>query len=283
MLTLANGQLRLTVLDPVADQTRLGTRYCRGGYIWDAYDPIGRSLLSGPEGPAPDPNPFNGRGLPEAFRHRTREGEKLTWRGDTGLAIGIGLLRLDAAGTVVLAEPCQWTVTSDAHRLQFRTEHGDALLAYALERVIELKEREILSLTSLTNSGCERLELQWFAHPFFPLHPSDDRLAILPPASRLPVNPGLRLSAGQLSLRRRFSGADDGQFALLELPPAPSFAAVIAHPICGEIRFTTTFPPTECPVWANEHTFSIEPYQTLRLEPGETRRWALHYSFGSGG
>ena len=281
MLVLGTDQLRVTLIDPEADRARLGPRYCAGGYIWQVRDQDGRELLTGPEGPAPEPSPFNGHGLPEAFRERTRDGRLLTWSDGTGVAIGAGLVQFDPAREVRLVEPCPWSITRTEERLTFRTEHGAGDRAYALDRVIELKGRDLLSLTSLTNTGRTPLATQWFAHPFFPIHPATPHLATLPFASRLPENPGLRLTAGQLSLRRRFAGRDDGQFALLELPAEPCLTVFAAHPACGEIRLTTTFAPSECPVWANGYTWSIEPYQAIDLQPGQTRRWALHYSFGT--
>ncbi len=38
MLFLENGRLRIHVLDPVADRSRLGTRYCTGGFIFQVED-----------------------------------------------------------------------------------------------------------------------------------------------------------------------------------------------------------------------------------------------------
>lgn len=117
MLSLANRTLRVELLDPADDAARRGPRYCRGGYIWQVHDATRGPLVSGPEFPHPAPTPFNGQGLPESLRHRTRDGRPLTWRGSEGLGIGIGRLAAGNGNEVRLEEPCAWTVTGDSTQL----------------------------------------------------------------------------------------------------------------------------------------------------------------------
>ena len=38
MLTLANAELTVDLIDPAVEQARLGPRYCWGGYIWQVQD-----------------------------------------------------------------------------------------------------------------------------------------------------------------------------------------------------------------------------------------------------
>lgn len=74
MLHLRHGSLRVDLLDPTSEASRLGPRFCAGGYVWQVHDDTVGPLLSGPEGPEPEPDPFNGHGLPESFRDRSRSG-----------------------------------------------------------------------------------------------------------------------------------------------------------------------------------------------------------------
>ncbi|NJN82715.1 MAG: hypothetical protein HC802_10870 [Caldilineaceae bacterium] len=67
MFTLANEQLSVSLLDPVADRARLGSRYCVGGYIWQVTDAAKGALLAGPLYPHPAPNTFDGQGAPDMF------------------------------------------------------------------------------------------------------------------------------------------------------------------------------------------------------------------------
>lgn len=281
MLHLENASLRIELLDPTdpADAARQGTRYCWGGYIWQVHDAQRGPLLSGPEFPKPDPTPFNGQGLPESFRHRTRDGTPLTWSGDTGLGLGIGILAAAPKNTATLREPCPWAVSRFPDHLIFQTRQAAAGLAYELTRKVELRGREVGSYNQLTNVGEQPLALQWFAHPFWPLTGNRARIA-LPAGTTVPDNPGFALAAdGTLTFKRPFVHEDDNQFALLTLPPGRPLTLTLDHPRLARVRFETSFAPDECPVWANAHTISVEPYLTLRLVPGETRHWHVTHGF----
>jgi hypothetical protein len=65
---LGNDELRLTLLDPVEDEGRLGTRYVSGCYVYQIDDARLGPLLSGPAYPQDPPPGFHGQGIPEAFR-----------------------------------------------------------------------------------------------------------------------------------------------------------------------------------------------------------------------
>ncbi len=279
MLQLANSALRIDVLDPVADAARLGPRFCWGGYIWQVHDPKLGPLLTGPEWPAPAPSAFNGQGLPESFRHRTLEGCPLTWRGERGVALGAGELALGADGAPRVIAPCAWEIATHPDRLVFTTRHAAAGFRYELTRSIALTARTVRSATRLTNTGGERLTLEWFAHPFFPLC---DGLgsADLPLGTRLADNPGFALTGRRLTQRRRFMRQDDGHMERgLQLPGNRPLVATVDHPRLAPVQFEASFAPNACVIWANDRTFSLEPYRTLELGPGETWEWSLCYRF----
>jgi len=48
MYSIANASLTVSILDPIADQGRFGTRYCTGGYIFEVIDCQHGPLMSGP-------------------------------------------------------------------------------------------------------------------------------------------------------------------------------------------------------------------------------------------
>jgi len=281
MFHLANRELSVDVLDPAdrIDATRQGTRYCWGGYIWQIHDARFGPLLRGPEWPNPAPLAFNGQGLPESFRHRTRDGQPLTWQGDRGVALGAGALSADTAGNITLTAPCAWTVTPAADALGFHTRHTAAGFSYALERRLELRDRTVTSSTRLTNLGGSPLVLQWFAHPFWALTAGRAHVT-LPAGTTMAENPGFALAAGgAFTFQRPFVAPTDDQFALLALPPGRALALALDHPQLARVSFATSFVPTECPVWANAHTLSIEPYLALHLAAGETRAWHVRHGF----
>ena len=288
MLHLANRELTLDLLDPAdaADIARQGWRYCWGGYIWQVHDAKLGPLVSGPEFPNPKPPVFDGQGLPESFRHTRRDtNARLTWKGDTGLAIGAGVIapnaNKNAAATesVVVTEPCQWTVTPAADHIVFQTRQAAAGFSYELSRKIELRDRTITSFTQLTNVSDAPLTLEWFAHPFWALTDGRARLA-LPAGTTLPENPGFALAAdGALTFKRPFVTRPDNQFALLALPRDRELTVALDHPKLARVTFASSFVPTECPVWANRNTISVEPYLALHLAPGETRHWHVRHGF----
>ncbi|NUM68479.1 hypothetical protein HUU39_24940 [candidate division KSB1 bacterium] len=90
MYVLQNAQLSAHILDPIADQARLGPRYCVGGYIYQVRDAAGRPLLSGPEFPAEFPAVINGQGLPEVFQFTLYHAEQEVE--ERKLIIGVGLV-----------------------------------------------------------------------------------------------------------------------------------------------------------------------------------------------
>ncbi|GAB5561416.1 MAG: hypothetical protein SynsKO_30630 [Synoicihabitans sp.] len=280
MLHIASSSLRIDLIDPTTDARHLGPRFAGGGYIWQVHDKEAGPLLSGPEGPEPNPEPFNGHGLPESFRDRSRSGEKWLWQDDEALAPGAGTLRREPDG-IKLVEPCVWHIDAQPTRLEFSTQHAAAGYEVSLNRDVVIAGRTLQSISRIINIGEKPMQFEWFAHPFFALGPQGDFAVRLPASARIPADSGFTLAAGVLRGARRYIGKDDGAFALLENVASSPLQANVAHPaLDGGIAFTTDFPLSECPIWMNGFTFSIEPYQTLELAPGEHREWTLTYQFG---
>ena len=125
------------------------------------------------------------------------------------------------------------------------------------------------------------MNFQWFAHPFFALDDAHQIEVSVSGTAQLPADSGFAQSGQILRPARRYDGKDDGAFALLPLTPDQPLQVHLSHSqLHRGIHFSTTFVPSECPLWVNGFTFSIEPYQILQLAPGESRSWALTYQFG---
>jgi len=281
MLTLANAELTVDLINPVAEQARLGPRYCCGGYIWQVQDRTIGTLLTGPEWPEVNPLPHNGQGLPESFRHSTTTGEPLLWDGAVGLAPGAGALGRDASGNIIVTTPCTWQIEPHADRIIFRTEQSVGRWSYELERAIELRGRQIVSRSRLTNRGTTPLKLEWFAHPFFALQADGLQRVTLPDGTQMAENEGYRLAGRELTLHRPFIGLHGGHLEPLTLPAGQPFAAELTHPRLQKVRYATDFAPFKCVLWANGNTLSLEPFLALNLAPGESREWTLTYNFGA--
>lgn len=280
MRAIAAGDLRVELLDPEDDVARLGPRYAWGAYVWQVYDRHAGPLLSGPEWPHPTPSPFNGQGLPESFRHRTRDGRPLTWDGERGVTLGAGELAR-RGDDVVVVRPCAWDSTFETCAARFRTRQQAAGWDYALERTVELFGRELRSSTRLTNRGDRPLRLEWFAHPFFPLGRDGLSGIELPAGTALGDNPGFALEGRRLRQKRRFAGAEDGHLDFLRLPAGEPFRCRVDHPVLGGVDYLASFAPSECLVWANGNTVSVEPYKTIDLPPGASEGWHVSYNFGA--
>lgn len=281
MIVLFNGELRVDLIDPAADQSRLGPRYCWGGYIWQVADTHAGPLLAGPEWPVAEPSPHNGQGLPEAFRHSTTTGAPLLWDGAIGLAPGAGALGRDATGAAVVTRPCKWEIDANATRATFRTTQTVGRWSYAIERTVELKGRTLVSTSRLVNKGEDRLRLEWFAHPFFALHGDGLLTVTLPAGTSLPENHGFNLEQNVLKIRRAFEGMHGGHLEHLGLPDGAALVAELTHPRIKGVRFLTSFAPFKTVLWANGNTLSLEPFLEIDLAPGDSREWSLTYEFGA--
>lgn len=283
MLQLAHDHLTVDLLDPAsaADQTRLGTRYCWGGYIWQVTDARFGPLTTGPEWPEAAPTPFNGQGLPESFRHAEfGTNRPLILEHNRGFIIGIGEVGLSPANQLVVTAPCAWTIRRETGALVFTTTQSGNGYACALTRRIALAGRTLTSATTIANTGDRPLPLHWFAHPFFAL---TDRLLTcdLPATWGMAANVGYALDAqNRLSFKRRFLHKDDGHFEKLHIGAGTPMRVVLSHPRLNQLVFSCDFVPDMCPVWGNSNTWSIEPYIQSELAPGDTRAWTLRYDFG---
>jgi hypothetical protein len=122
--------------------------------------------------------------------------------------------------------------------------------------------------------------LEWFAHPFFALQADGLQHVTLPEGTQLAENPGYALAGRELTLRRSFVGVHDGHLEHLGLPADRPLVATLSHPRLAHVRFTTSFAPFKCVLWANGNTLSLEPFLALHLAPGESREWTLTHDFG---
>ena len=181
---------------------------------------------------------------------------------------------------MIVTEPSRWEIDAQPDRIVFRTQQEAAGWSYALERTIELRGRQLVSRSRLTNRGAGPLKLQWFAHPFFALQADGKLRATLPAGTTLPDNKGYDLVGQELTMRRAFKDANDGVLVHLGLPAGQPLAITLTHPKLAWLKFSTDFAPFKTVLWANSNTLSFEPFLELNLAPGESREFTLSYEFG---
>src|SRR5690348_3618641 len=156
MLTLANDNLTISVLDPVADRVRLGSRYCTGGYVYAVTDRRLGVITSGPGYPSEEYPPlFDGQGLPEAFPSQLWVGKDpngppmgLPTSGSTMLVIGVGLVKattMEKIREMPVDEFCEWKITQSPTSLRMETTQSFAGWRFDLTRELRLANRTLVS------------------------------------------------------------------------------------------------------------------------------------------
>ncbi len=281
MFELVSSSLRVLVLDPIADQKRLGSRYCAGGYVWQIEDSQHGELLSGPCYPG-ETNAFDGQGLPEVFeialgQHSVPVGGEVT-------VIGVGKVKRSSPvrpfhvrDNFEVAEFAKWEIAQDSENLFFRTEQEHPDQALRLTRRLQLKDRILYSTTEVENLAAKALPIRWFAHPFLPW----DGLKVwrFSLETRLPSTQHWQQDEDGWISRRPEASAADGGFMPLVLPFGYPLTIEQKHPKLGQVRMVGDFALAWLPIWGNANTASCEPYFHTVVEPAGRSAWTLAYHF----
>ena len=273
MFHLGNDELTLTLLDPVDDADRLGTRYVSGGYIYQVDDATLGPLFSGPVYPDDPPPVFDGQGIPEAFRVTTEavDGQNIVF--------GNSIIVDDGSRGRIkeVVERCRWRVDHEETQIRMSTTQRFGDMALSLHRGVSLAGRQITSTTRVQNIGSAPLPLMWFAHPFFPW-PEDGVCCRFSCDISLPDNPGFALNGDGFITRVPEHDWDKGQFIQIDGVRGHHIEAVMHHPTRGEMTVTGDFEMSEMPIWGNACTVSFEPYLEQPVAPGDEFAWSLTYS-----
>lgn len=281
MFYLRNDHLTVAVLDPVADRDRLGPRFCTGGYIYQVEDAKYGPLFTGPEFPAERPAVVNGQGLPEVFQFTLYEDEREVE--EEKLIIGVGIvdkgdphLPYHLFTNSRTKKFCVWHVEQDKRFIRMETIQAYKKWSFHVVKEIGLVQRIMTSHTRLRNTGTAPVPFRWFAHPFFPLNPTWECCQFLMPA-RLPDNPAFfTKSGGLIEMDRRYDWRE-GYFQLLENCQGKEFMAIQLHPQLEQIQVMGDFPLLKVALWANDRTFSFEPFYEDLVPVGQEKVWSLSY------
>jgi hypothetical protein len=273
MYSIKNDQLAITILDPVADQERFGTRYCTGSYIFQIEDAQRGPLLSGPTYPDSF-NVFDGQGIPDAFNlsplreHGTTDAK--------ALIIGIGLCDLEANK---VDQFCTWHVEQDDVSIHMRTEQTLGKYALVLEREIALHGRTLHSAIRLANVGRRPIPLRWFPHPFFPQLADGDELCRCNFPVRFPANDGFAMTENNFIARKNWPNWEKGYYQTLDHEAATPLVIFQKHPKLGLVAATCSYIPAFFPIWGNANTFSWEPFLEHSVAGGQELSWHIDYQF----
>ena len=285
MYTLQNTRLSVSILDPVADRKRLGSRYCTGGYIYQVNDAQMGELFSGPQYPAPEPDVFDGQGAPDMFQSALLP-DGVAVGGEVG-CIGVGLVRrtsdrepFDVRFNPEVIEHLAWEVELEGDAIRMSTAHAFQGWAYRLIRAVSVVDRTVISRTTISSQGAAALPLRWFAHPFFPLTP-DQVLCRFSQPQEMPENPAYYTNAeGFVCRKTDFDWSRGGYYQPFHPSGSEGGMTIVQkHPKVGEVVTRTDFAPGFLPIWGNARTFSFEPYFIRTLEQGQSAEWSISYQF----
>jgi hypothetical protein len=285
MIHLQSDTVSLDLLDPRdgKDQDKLGSRYCAGGYIWQAYDRDKRPLLSGPHYPSENPPVFDGQGIPDMFE--TPLGGEDGGIGDQVCVIGVGLV--EKSSGIVPFHPrnnphvtqfCIWYVDKGGDWAIMTTSQRFDGRAITLRREIRLEGSRVSSISTVANIGKESVDLRWFAHPFFPIN-NDMTCGRITPQASTPDNAGYEMRDGTICMKADYPWVK-GLFHVLCVP-LTKLRFTVPHPVVGSIDLKTDYDVVRCAIWGNARTFSFEPFMQRAIVPGEETSWGIYTDFGA--
>jgi hypothetical protein len=285
MFKLQNKRLIIDIVDPIADKRLLGSRYCTGGYIFQVKDKVKGDLLAGPTFPEGGFNTFDGQGAPEVFV--TALHEDTAQVGENVCVLGVGLVKrtspkkpFHVRDNPEVVEFVSWDVDHASGSITMRCRHAFDKWHILLVRSVSLVRGTIVSHTTLFNNGNAPCPLKWFPHPFFsfPKHHVACRFGF--PIS-IPDNAGYFLnSRGFLEMK---PGCDwkKGLYQPLTVDQPATFSAELEHPLINKVTVMCDYVPSFLPVWANNRTFSFEPYLERLVKSGEEFSWKIEYLFSA--
>ena len=283
MLKLENAQLCLELVDPFADLKLLGSRYCTGGYIFQVRDNIIGDLLSGPTYPDGGFNSFDGQGAPEVFL--TALNEEKAAIGEDVCVLGVGTVTRTSPKTPfhvrdnpAVKEFAKWDIDQMAGAITMRTRQVFDKWDTSITRSVSLQERNVESKTNLSNNGRDPLPLRWFPHPFFPF-PKNNVACRISGSVSVPNNPGFSINdEGYIELKPGYNWKK-GLYQPLIIDNTGIFSAKQLHPLVEKVIVRCNYIPSFIPVWANDNTFSFEPYLETEIKSCDHVTWKIQYEF----
>lgn len=285
MHLLTNGVLSVSILDPGADRSLFGSRYCTGGYIWQIVHKQFGELMSGPYFPQKNPPTFDGQGAPEVFESTVPDAD-LKPVGAPVLIPGVGLVKktsplipFHSRNNPDVISFCTWDISTGPNTVTMTTTQLQDSFQCSISREITLKDSTVISRTSFGFTGPDFFSLSWFAHPFFPLNP-DFRCCRFSFHVKPIISDAFAIDeeTQELLIRSSFDYSKSS-YTLLDIPEEKSIIINQFHPVTGTIIVSTDFPVSKIPVWTNKNTFSFEPYFQTMLRSAETVSWSMIYQF----
>ncbi len=282
MLYLTNRILKISILHPENDLQYLGSRYCRGGYIWQIDSVEHGPLFSGPKFPDSHPPVFDGQGIPDVFE--TAIGSAVSNVGESVHVIGVGDVLRSSETTPfhvrwnpIVVAPCQWQIVVNSDFIEMSTSAEFKGYRYYLTKRVVLEGSGCTLMANIYNTGILPIPVRWFVHPFFPLNNGNVSCHLSLPLT-IPDNPGFKNCDNHLSMVHSFDWKM-GCYRTTSVPWNKPVSISIKHSLVKDITMKTSYGLSWLPVWANENAFSIEPFFSKFLIPHESVEWNVTFTF----
>jgi hypothetical protein len=283
MYILNNDQLEIHIIDPIKDKKLLGARYCTGGYINQVKDLKKGNLFSGPEYPNPRFDVFNGQGAPEVFVTALNQDQCEV--GEDVYVIGVGAVTRTSVNCPfhVRDNPnvkkfCKWEIEKKTGSIEMTSMCVFNQWNFIVTREITLNYRAVSSQTKIKNIGKEKLRILWFAHPFFPIEKNRTTCKFTPQV-QLSENDGYFINnQGFIELLKDYNWKK-GLYQKIEYSSKENLSVIQFHPLLGNLSINCDFIPESIAIWANDITFSFEPFYKAGIESGGQGTWNITYCF----
>ncbi len=281
MYILKNDELDIQIIDPDKDRELLGSRYCTGGYVFQVKDLNKGNLFSGPTFPD-DFNVFDGQGAPEVFVTALNEQCEV---GNDVYVLGVGLVTrtspmspFQVRDNPKVKKPCSWIIEEKPESIRMTSKCVFNQWNFDITKIITLNYRTVSSQTKIKNNGDINVPILWFAHPFFPF-PKNWVSSKFSQQISLAENQGYFINnKGFIELKKEYHWKK-GLYQKVVSNYNEKLSVHQPHPIVGKVAINCDFIPESIAIWANDITFSFEPFYKENIESCKEKAWGITYCF----
>jgi hypothetical protein len=283
MFILKNNELCVEIIDPKKDRKLLGSRYCTGGYIYQVKDVKKGNLFSGPQFPNPNFDVFHGQGAPEVFvialnQERCNIGEDVFVLGVGAVTKTSPIAPFHVRDNPVVKEFCIWEINEKKDSIEMTSKCVFNRWKFIINKRVTLNDRKIVSQTNISNNSELDIPIRWFAHPFFPF-PPDYRVCKFFFKIEFNENDGYFINnEGFIEMKSEYNWKK-GLYQKIFFDKKEKLSVIHKHPLLGEITAHCDFIPESIAIWANDVTFSFEPFYNAIIESGGNKNWSISYCF----
>jgi hypothetical protein len=286
MFILKNNELQVEIIDPKKDSKLLGSRYCTGGYIFQVKDLEKGNLFSGPQYPNPHFDVFHGQGAPEVFTGALNQEDVET--NEDAYVIGVGrVIRTSekkpfhVVDNPNVREFCKWEINENARSencLEMRSICRFNRWNFIINKRVTLNHRNVVSITKICNTCKENIPIRWFAHPFFPI-PNNSIVCKFSFQFDLNENGGYFINKAGFIEMRPENNWKKGLYQKILFNQKENLSVIQNHPLLGKIAIHCDYVPESIAIWANDLTFSFEPFYENIIKGGCEQSWSIKYCF----